>query len=35
VRYGATVHTLQQFLGGYDDLIAIVRAAMLSPGKSS
>lgn len=31
VRYGATVHTLQQFLGGYDDLIAIVRAAMLNP----
>lgn len=29
-RYGATVHTLQQFLGGYADLLAFVRAAMLS-----
>ncbi|HEY4302770.1 MAG TPA: transaldolase family protein [Candidatus Didemnitutus sp.] len=29
IRYGATVHTLQQFLGGYDDLIASVRARML------
>lgn len=28
-RYGATVHTLNQFLGGYDDLVAFVRAAML------
>jgi transaldolase len=27
--YGATVHTLKQFLGGYDDLIASVRARML------
>ncbi|WP_091057511.1 transaldolase family protein [Opitutus sp. GAS368] len=29
VRYGATVHTLDQFLAGYADLLAIVRAAML------
>jgi transaldolase len=29
--YGATQHTLNQFLGGYDDLIAAVRARML-PG---
>jgi transaldolase len=29
--YGATQHTLTQFLGGYDDLIASVRARML-PG---
>ncbi len=27
--YGATQHTLAQFLGGYDDLIASVRARML------
>jgi transaldolase len=27
--YGATVHTLNQFLGGYDDLVASVRARML------
>ncbi len=27
--YGATQHTLKQFLGGYDDLIASVRARML------
>ncbi len=29
VRYGATVHTLNQFLGGYAELVAFVRAAML------
>jgi transaldolase len=29
VRYGATVHTLQQFLGGYADLVAFVRSAMI------
>jgi transaldolase len=29
VRYGATVHTLSQFLGGYADLLAQVRARML------
>lgn len=29
VRYGATVHTLNQFLGGYADLVAFVRSAML------
>jgi transaldolase len=29
VRYGATVHTLNQFLGGYADLVAFVRAAMV------
>jgi transaldolase len=29
VRYGATIHTLHQFLGGYADLVAFVRAAML------
>lgn len=27
--YGATVHTLNQFLGGYGDLVGIVRARML------
>ena len=27
--YGATFHTLNQFLGGYDDLVASVRARML------
>lgn len=30
VRYGATVHTLQQFLGGYADLLGFVRTAMLT-----
>ncbi|MDP3073465.1 MAG: transaldolase family protein [Opitutaceae bacterium] len=29
LTYGATQHTLKQFLGGYDDLIASVRARML------
>ena len=29
-RYGATVHTLNQFLGGYADLVAFVRNAMLN-----
>ncbi|HYP17197.1 MAG TPA: transaldolase family protein [Opitutus sp.] len=29
LRYGATVHTLNQFLGGYTDLIQLVRARML------
>lgn len=29
VRYGATVHTLNQFLGGYADLVAFVRTAMV------
>lgn len=29
VRYGATVHTLQQFLGGYADLLGFVRNAMI------
>lgn len=29
VRYGATVHTLHQFLGGYADLLALVRARMI------
>ncbi|MBI5767336.1 MAG: transaldolase [Verrucomicrobia bacterium] len=29
LTYGATVHTLNQFLGGYDDLIKSVRARML------
>lgn len=29
IRYGATVHTLNQFLAGYGDLIGFVRAAML------
>ncbi|HYC72832.1 MAG TPA: transaldolase family protein [Opitutaceae bacterium] len=29
VRYGATVHTLNQFLGGYADLVAFVRGAMV------
>lgn len=28
-RYGATVHTLSQFLGGYGDLLIAVRARML------
>jgi transaldolase len=30
VRYGATVHTLHQFLGGYADLLAQVRVRMLT-----
>jgi transaldolase len=29
VGYGATVHTLHQFIGGYSDLLALVRSAML------
>ena len=29
IRYGSTVHTLNQFLGGYADLLAQVRARML------
>jgi transaldolase len=29
VRYGATIHTLVQFLGGYADLLSQVRARML------
>jgi transaldolase len=29
VRYGATVHTLNQFLGGYADLVAFVRGTMV------
>jgi len=29
IRYGPTIHTLNQFLGGYADLIGFVRAAML------
>jgi len=29
ISYGATQHTLSQFLGGYDDLIQSVRARML------
>ncbi|MSU66789.1 MAG: transaldolase [Opitutus sp.] len=29
IRYGATVNTLTQFLGGYDDLVAFVRTAMV------
>lgn len=29
LSYGATVHTLQQFLGGYADLLTIVRAVMV------
>jgi transaldolase len=29
IRYGATVHTLNQFLGGYADLLTFVRSAML------
>lgn len=29
IRYGATVHTLNQFLGGYGDLVTFVRSAML------
>jgi transaldolase len=30
IQYGATQHTLKQFLGGYDDLIMAVRNLMLS-----
>lgn len=30
VRYGASVHTLQQFLGGYQQLLELVRARMLA-----
>jgi transaldolase len=29
VRYGASVHTLNQFIGGYNDLLALVRERML------
>lgn len=29
IRYGATVHTLHQFIGGYSDLLSLVRARML------
>ena len=29
VRFGATVHTLNQFIGGYQDLLAFVRERML------
>jgi transaldolase len=29
VHYGATIHTLNQFIGGYQDLLAIVRERML------
>jgi transaldolase len=29
LRYGATLHTLNQFIGGYQDLLAIVRERML------
>ena len=29
IGYGATQHTLAQFLGGYDDLILSVRGRML------
>jgi transaldolase len=29
VRYGASVHTLSQFIGGYHDLLALVRERML------
>ena len=29
LHYGATVHTLHQFLGGYSDLLAIVRGRMI------
>jgi transaldolase len=29
VSYGATVHTLHQFLGGYADLLALVRGRMI------
>ena len=29
VRYGATIHTVNQFIGGYQELLAIVRERML------
>lgn len=29
VRYGATIHTLNQFIGGYQDLLGFVRERML------
>lgn len=29
VGYGATIHTLNQFLGGYADLLALIRARLL------
>lgn len=29
IRYGATVHTLNQFLGGYADLLALIRNRLL------
>lgn len=33
-RYGATLHTLQQFIAGYHDLLAYVRERMLPRGGS-
>jgi transaldolase len=29
VHYGATLHTLNQFIAGYHDLLAVVRERML------
>ena len=29
VHYGATVHTLNQFIGGYHDLLGLVRERLL------
>ena len=29
VRFGASVHTLSQFIGGYHDLLGVVRERML------
>jgi transaldolase len=31
IEYGATRHTLHQFLGGYADLLALIRGRMLPP----
>lgn len=29
MRYGASIHTLNQFIGGYHHLLALVRERML------
>jgi hypothetical protein len=29
VHYGASIHTLNQFIGGYQDLLGLVRERML------
>ena len=31
VSFGPTVHTLEQFLGGYQELVGYIRAIMIQP----